>query len=119
MKLLDNLYHITDRTDSSFTVSLNPEHFIYKAHFPGEPITPGVVILQISIELMELMLGRSVQLSVARNVKFLQVINPLETPAATFSFPKMEVEGNEAEAQIIVTAGDEIYAKLSIVCNLM
>ena len=117
MRLLDDLYRITDRADSSFTVSLNPEHFIYRAHFPGEPVTPGVVILQISVEILEVVLGLPLQLSTARNVKFLRVINPLQTPSVTYSCRKLEVEGDEIKAQIAVTGGEDIYAKLSIVCR--
>ena len=32
---------------SGFNVILNPDHLIYKAHFPGQPVTPGVCILQM------------------------------------------------------------------------
>ena len=57
MKLLNDLYSIISRTDGEgrcdFTIELNPQHFIYKAHFPGEPITPGVCIMQIAKELLE------------------------------------------------------------------
>ena len=55
MKLLDSLFSIVSASSEDgrhvYTIRLNPEHFIYKAHFPGEPITPGVCIMQIAIEL--------------------------------------------------------------------
>ena len=46
MKLRDSLYTIVSEFKGDgrhdFNIKLDPEHFIYKAHFPGEPITPGV-----------------------------------------------------------------------------
>ena len=58
MKFLDSLYSVTQsrKTEGGFEfdISLFPEHFIYKAHFPGEPITPGVCIIQIATELFSL-----------------------------------------------------------------
>ena len=32
-----------------FKVRLNASHVIYKAHFPGMPITPGVCIIQMCV----------------------------------------------------------------------
>ena len=57
MKLRDSLYTIVSEFKGDgrhdFNIKLDPEHFIYKAHFPGEPITPGVCIMQIAKELLE------------------------------------------------------------------
>ena len=56
MLFRNNLYFIdaAQRTEDGavYTLRLNPDHVIYKAHFPGEPITPGVCILQIGQELL-------------------------------------------------------------------
>ena len=57
MKLLNSLYSIRskDVTDSfvRYDIHLDASHFIYQAHFPGDPITPGVCIIQIAKELLE------------------------------------------------------------------
>ena len=48
MQLLNNLYTIVakDIPDDkiSYNIKLDANHFIYQAHFPNEPITPGVCI---------------------------------------------------------------------------
>ena len=36
-----------------FKVRLNASHVIYKAHFPGMPITPGVCIIQMVTECLQ------------------------------------------------------------------
>ena len=62
MKLLNSLYSIVSEsvTESGrdYNIVLDAEHFIYKAHFPGEPITPGVCIMQIAVELLSLHCGK-------------------------------------------------------------
>ena len=82
MKLLDDLFQTIDfeTTESGFstTIKLFPDHKIYAGHFPGHPVTPGVVQLQIVHELMENHLGRSLQLIGIDDCKFLKIINPEE-----------------------------------------
>lgn len=64
------LYNVVSRTDNSAVVKLLPESPIYKAHFPGYPITPGVTLLQIALELM----GK--KLVGAREIKFVAPVLP-------------------------------------------
>ena len=54
---------LSSRSNTSFRLRLNPEHFIYQAHFPGEPVTPGVCILQIGKELLAELLQESLEIT--------------------------------------------------------
>ncbi len=60
MKLIDNLYSINAREFDNmgdkaiFGISLNADNVIYKAHFPSNPITPGVCLIQMALEITEL-----------------------------------------------------------------
>ena len=121
MKLLDSLYSIVyeNVTDAGhdYTIKLDPEHFIYKAHFPGEPITPGVCIMQIAQELLELHTGLQLEVQCVRNVKFLRIIVPTETPVMTYRLQKVTVDGDEAKVMVSVIEGSETYAKLSLACR--
>lgn len=122
MKLIDSLYTIIDsnleNSSCHYTVRLNPEHFIYAAHFPGEPITPGVCIMQTGIELMEKACGLPLELECARNVKFLKVISPSEITVVCYSLDRFIVEQDRVSCQISVTAEGILYAKLSLVCRI-
>ena len=84
MKLLGSLYTITEdiakETEHSYTIKLDAEHFIYKAHFPGEPITPGVCIMQIAHELLECHMNQQLVIDCVKNIKFLRIITPTATP---------------------------------------
>ena len=81
---LNNLFIITNLNSTSETISaeikLNANHSIFEGHFPGSPVTPGVVQLQIVKEILEQHLSKNLQMKTMRTCKFLKVINPLETP---------------------------------------
>jgi len=50
----------------------------FEGHFPGQPIVPGVCMMQITKEILEKVLDYSVQLQSAEYLKFLAFINPVE-----------------------------------------
>ena len=89
MKLLNNLFEIIESSakDSGFsvTIKISPDHFIYKGHFPGYPVTPGVVFLQIVHELAEYHLKKRIRLIELPNCKFLKIVNPNVENVVTMS----------------------------------
>ena len=125
MQLKNNLYRIIRQeadgaTAASFGLRLNPECFIYKAHFPGQPITPGVCIVQTGKELLEEMTGKALDIVFVKNVKFLSVLTPQKADGLQFAVSKAawSDDGQEIKAQIAVTTADEPKAKISLVCRI-
>ena len=55
--LLDDFFTIIDleKTDESVisNIKIDPSHKIFEGHFPGNPITPGVVQVQLVKEILE------------------------------------------------------------------
>ncbi len=87
-------------------------HTIYKAHFPGQPITPGACLIQMARELMEDYSGLHLQLSGVKNAKFLNVISPLETPELLFH---MKPRGTGSlSIQVVVMWESETFAKMTL-----
>ncbi|WP_312555648.1 3-hydroxyacyl-ACP dehydratase [Empedobacter brevis] len=81
--LIPNLYTIKKSEkvdDSNFKVQieLNPNHEIFEGHFPNNPITPGVCMMQIIKELTEGIVSKDLFLSKVSNVKFMATINPFK-----------------------------------------
>ena len=118
MKLQDNLYTIVSQQEeeglATFQLSIHPEWPIYKAHFPGHPITPGVCIVQMVQELLQLALNRDVILRKAKNVKYLAIISPEEVSDLTVSFTKIEEqEDGSLKVQAQVANGETVYTKMS------
>lgn len=121
MDLRDNLYTIVESVSAeggaTYTIKLDPEHFIYKAHFPGEPITPGVCIMQIAHELLQLLCGCKLEIDCVKNVKFLRIIVPAQEQKVDYIFQKVTEEETLVKCQVSVSIEGETYAKLSIVCR--
>ncbi len=117
MKLRNSFFTIDAKTVSGETVrydlSLNSRHVIYAAHFPERKITPGVCLLQIAEELEEDHLQKDMELVGVKNVKFLAVVSPDETPHITYFFSRIQQEGEKVHAQVSVESGDKVFAKLS------
>lgn len=68
-------YEITDNTVNAL-ISFNKNHKIFKGHFPGLPVVPGVCMMQIVRELMERAIETKLKITEGDNLKFLSVINP-------------------------------------------
>lgn len=118
MVLQDNLFSIMSQAQEdgqpAFQVQIYKEWPIYKAHFPGHPITPGVCIVQMIQELLQAYLGREVSLRKAKTVKYTAIISPDEVSELSVSFPKIEQqEDGSLKVQAQVAGGETIYTKLS------
>lgn len=84
MILLDDFYSILQKDAVSGVLKakivINKKHRIFEGHFPGLPVVPGVCMLQMVREIMEVNAGKDLRISEADNIKFLSVINPEQHP---------------------------------------
>ena len=123
MILRNNLYTVIRKEETSgaisYVIRLNPDHFIYEAHFPGEPVTPGVCILQLAQELLALEINEHLELKKIKNAKFTAVISPDQLTELTVAFPSIEIGKEEVACQCVISniQLDLVYAKLSIICR--
>lgn len=78
-------------------IHLNKDHAIFKGHFPGKPITPGVCMIQIVKELTSKIVDKQLFLKSSRNIKFMALINP-----ETNSDLKLTLAINEEDSAITV-----------------
>jgi 3-hydroxyacyl-[acyl-carrier-protein] dehydratase len=83
MILLNDFYTIRQRDPApgvlKAKIAINKNHRILEGHFPGLPVVPGVCMLQIVREIMEVNAGKELEITEADNMKFLSVINPEQT----------------------------------------
>lgn len=61
-------------------IRLNENHDVFKGHFPGNPVTPGVCMIQTIKELAQNHVKCSLFLKSISNVKFTALINPNINP---------------------------------------
>jgi 3-hydroxyacyl-[acyl-carrier-protein] dehydratase len=95
-------------------ISLNKDHDIFKGHFPGNPVTPGVCMMQIVKELSEEFTGKKLFLKSASNVKFMAIINPFETPDLKLQLDIAESE-EDVKVKNTTSFGETIALKMSVI----
>ena len=115
MELLNSLFEIIERseTPSGFlvTIRLHPDHVIFKGHFPGYPVTPGVIFLQIVHELTQLHLKKTIRLIELPNCKFLKIINPEQENVVVIAASNT-VEQQCLHVKAFGKTGSDIFFKL-------
>ncbi len=118
MTILNNvLYKVLshEAADAStvYHVALDKDCFIYRAHFPNNPITPGVCMVETALELLEDLTGRQLEISEAKNIKFLHILSPIETPEVDFVFTKIDNNEDSVKAKVNVIKDNKTFAQLS------
>ena len=120
--MLQGILYETIAVDAAgATIRLLPESPVYKGHFPGYPITPGVCLVEIALELiaeMAYQVGHDerevghddrVRLVGAKNIKFTSPIIPTEGTELRFN---LGGEGSERTVEIL--SGETLCAKMSL-----
>ncbi len=105
--LKGEFYQVVVKNGSEVRVKLFRGSVVYKAHFPDYPITPGVALVQIAVDLLSERRGGRVDISAARNIKFLHPVIPDgEEILLSFRFA-----GDE---EVTIARGQRICATLNI-----
>ncbi len=114
--LIEGLYKVTatERTSEGILarVHLNKDHDIFKGHFPGNPVMPGVCMIQIIKELTEEATGKNLFLSVSSNIKFMAIINPEKNPDLELAISIAE-ENGEVKVKNTTSFEDTVALKLN------
>lgn len=96
--LKDNLYTITSiETESeenyAIGISLNASHDIFKGHFPGQPVLPGVCLIEMVKEILTTIKKKPYRLASASQIKYVQLVDPNASPTLNISIQvKTEAE---------------------------
>lgn len=123
MKLNGDFFRIESRVEglpqgqSGFNVILNPDHLIYKAHFPGMPVTPGVCILQMIQELLSVLEDTPLYIKKIKNAKFTNMISPVSDSRIAVLFNSVSEEDSGLKAQGVVSRRentDDLFLKFSL-----
>ena len=123
MRLNGDLFKVESRMEglpegqSGFNIILNPDHLIYKAHFPGQPVIPGVCILQMLQELLSIQVGKQLFIKNIKNAKFISMMSPVTDVRVSVLFSSVTPEEGGIKAQGVVARRDDIdqlFLKFSI-----
>ena len=116
--LLNNFYktqHISSQSDNEIIakIILNPEHDIYKGHFPNNPVVPGVISIQIVNEILSEHLEKNLMTSSAKSIKFPAMINPNVNPQLFVKIKYTKNEDNSYKVTAQIFFEDLIFLKFS------
>lgn len=109
---LDELNKISDTQFEAF-VTLNNAHEIFEGHFPGNPVTPGVCMMQIIKELTEEITGKSLFMKQSSNVKFMAIINPYTDPKLKLNLDIVGDVSSEFKIKNATYFGDTLALKMT------
>lgn len=116
--VLKNFYTILSEEktgDSKYnvTILINEKHDVFKGHFPGNPIMPGVCMIQIIKELTEEITKSTLMIQTLTNVKFMALINPEVTPELRLELDIITTEDDLVKVKNTTYFNDTVALKLS------
>lgn len=95
------------------SITLNKDHDIFKGHFPGNPVTPGVCMMQIIKEITEGVLNETLTMVSTSNVKFMAIINPDVNSKLVLDLEISENEAAEIKVKNTTCYEETVALKLS------
>jgi 3-hydroxyacyl-[acyl-carrier-protein] dehydratase len=116
--LLNSFYTIDSMESANGQIKallvIDRDHAILKGHFPGQPVVPGVCMMQIIRELVERQEGKKLRIAEADQMKFLSIIDPTQNNRV-----EANISVHEKESALAVTAslaaGTLTYFKLKAI----
>ena len=115
--LLKDFYKIIELDSSNkenvkAIIDLNKEHEVYKGHFPGNPVVPGVCLTQLIKEIMENVENMELSLVYADNIKFMAVVNPEINNRLQIDLKiKYDTEQNLIKVNSVTHFNDQVFYK--------
>ena len=117
MLFKDNFYTITSKSEHEenhiYSLQLNAEHAIFEGHFPGNPVTPGVVQMEIIKELLQESTGKPHQLQTMGNCKFLAILNPETNAEVDVTLKLSEGENGEQKLSAVIQNASTVFLKMN------
>lgn len=91
------------------TLVLNPAHEIFKGHFPGQPVLPGVCMIQIIKDVIREITGKNGLLQESKQIKFLKMLIPDNTRPLSLELGWEKEETALHVDALLSAAGDVIF----------
>ena len=117
-EVFDQLFEISILSkgdhESILAVKVLRDSEVFEGHFPGNPILPGVMMIEAVRASLNLLFPAKFQLKSALNIKFLSVLNPDEFDAVHLGIKHNTVEeGLKIDASLYF--GDKVFFKMKAV----
>ena len=115
--LLNNLYTIQSLSESDdqieAAIQLRAEHAIFSGHFPGQPVLPGVCMMEMVAEVMGVYLKSSFRISGGPLIKFLRMIDPRTNPLIHLEI-KYHTSSHTTVTNGRIFSGSDVFMKFQL-----
>ena len=115
--LVPNLYRILNQHVEAAVIRAELEvdaaHEIFKGHFPSVPVLPGVCMVQCVKELIESSIAKKTRLDKADMIKFLSMLNPLESNIVAAEIIIKETTDTRVTFQASLKSNNQFLLKYS------
>jgi 3-hydroxyacyl-[acyl-carrier-protein] dehydratase len=116
--LLDTFFTIDKITAQDektlFEVSINKEHAVFEGHFPGNPVVPGVFLIQMVREVIEHWQQKKFKIEAADEIKFMKMVIPQESSRLTLEIQKRAKSEKPFAFSIVVSDGATVFIKMKL-----
>lgn len=118
MLLKDNLFSVVETKQESghaeVEIQLDIRHAIYTGHFPGDPITPGVCLLQIAVELFSMLVGNEMAMKSSKSIKFVNIVRPDQCPRVSYLLDWEQTDSDLYNVKVVVKDAETLFCKFSL-----
>jgi 3-hydroxyacyl-[acyl-carrier-protein] dehydratase len=94
------------------TVRLNPSHNVFRGHFPGNPVLPGVYIIQILKDIAMNLTKKKLIVSKADSIKYLAFINPESNSTLVFETSFSDEFENIIKYNCSVNSDNTVFCRI-------
>ena len=108
------IYTIVEKADKNVRIRLRPESEIFKAHFPDNPVTPGVCQVGIVEELVEKICGFKLLLKEVKLLKYTDILHPSKEEVEVY-FDRLEEQEEGVIAKGLVMSDGRVFTKFSLI----
>lgn len=121
--VLENNYYLVysahyGADTARFHVALLPGCDVYRGHFPGKPVAPGVCNIGMVKECLKSALRMRVSLSFIRKCRFLAVLSPEDRPELDIDLQFYPAGEGELRVVSVISDPDTVYMECDAVYKL-
>jgi 3-hydroxyacyl-[acyl-carrier-protein] dehydratase len=115
--LINNLYTVQSfqHAENEIQVAANllTDHDIFKGHFPGHPVLPGVCMMEMVVEMTGMHLKNAFRIKGSPLIKFLRMIDPRRNPIIDFEI-KYQLTPGSVITNGRIFSGTEVFMKFQL-----
>ncbi len=122
--LVNQLYTIIDILDLGndtllAKITLNKEHIVFKGHFPGHPVLPGVCLTNMITDVISHSQHKKYYLKSADFIKFITLVQPELTTNLSIKISKGEETQESIKAEAVIFIENTTFLKFKGLFQLL